>query len=283
MIKLLLIGGSGFLGSHFNRLFQSKYHIHNIIHQGTIEGIDKYTRLNLTEFEIDIDFQPDFVCYFAAISNPNTCEVNFQLSFNVNVLAAIKWANYAHNLNIPFLYTSTDLVFDGKKGNYSEFSQTNPLNVYGKHKLTFEQYALSHLPNCIIARLPLLAGNSINGRDSFIGPMLNALKLGNLVSVFTDEYRSVANVNDICLGISNLLKSKFRGIIHLPGPQRLSRFEIGVQLCDKFNLDTSLLNPCLQLSIQMPAARPSDCSMISQKGNELNWSPKDFKASLGDY
>ena len=283
MKKLLVTGISGFLGWHVAHYLQDDYELLGIYHKTKpeLKGIP-LTSLDITDNQSVSIFlnknQPDAILHLAANSNPNQCEQD-ESSNNINVKATINLAKWASERNIPFLFTSTDLVFDGKNAPYSEDSITNPIMVYGRQKLEAEQKVLAIYPNAIIARMPLMYGTPSNGLG-YMNAWIRNLKEGKQVYCFTDEYRTTTSGSDAARGLFLLLEKNQRGIFHLGGKDRISRFDFAHRMAEAFGLSKELIIPSLQKDVQMPAKRPADVSLVSTKAYEIGFNPGSVEEEL---
>jgi len=179
-----------------------------------------------------------------------------------------------------YLFTSTDLVFDGKNGPYSESSKANPIMVYGQQKLEAERKVLDIYPNAIVARMPLMYGMPTNGLG-FMNAWIRNLKEGKQVYCFTDEYRTTTSGSDAAAGLFLLLKKNQGGIFHLGGRERISRFDFAIRMAEVFRLPKELIIPSLQKDVQMPAKRPPDVSLVSKKAYEFGFNPNRLEVELG--
>jgi len=162
MKKILVTGISGFLGWHVAHHLQDDFELVGSYfnNRPRLKNIPSYS-FDLSNEKLTVgildDLGLDGILHLAANSNPNKCEQD-KSSNNINVTATINLAKWASKRKIPFLFTSTDLVFDGKNGPYTESSNTNPIMVYGQQKLEAEQKVLDIYPNAIVARMPLMYG-----------------------------------------------------------------------------------------------------------------------------
>jgi len=162
--SILITGISGFLGYHlYNELYDNNnivglYHSNRPdLPKAKLYSCDITDIINIESTLIEKKF--DIVFHLAAFSKTGLCEQNPEKSYDINVLGTKNIFQYSYKNKIPLIFTSTDLVFDGVKGNYSEKDKANPINIYGKHKLLAEQNIRSKEDNIWIARMPLLLGN----------------------------------------------------------------------------------------------------------------------------
>jgi dTDP-4-dehydrorhamnose reductase len=283
MKKLLVTGISGFLGWHIAEHLQSDYQLLGIYNKTKpdLKNI-QLEQLDLTDQSAVAIFlkehQPDAILHLAANSNPNDCEQN-PLSQIINVEVTEHLAKYSAAQNIPFLFTSTDLVFDGKSAPYTTTDSPNPIMIYGKQKLAAEQKILKFFPKAIIARMPLMYGLPKNGLG-FMNAWLRNLQAGKNVYCFTDEYRTATFGGDAAQGFFALLKNKASGIFHLGGPERMSRFEFATAMAEHFGLDENLIIPSLQKEVKMAAKRPADVSLVSESTFQIGFFPKKISENL---
>ena len=286
MKKLLVTGISGFLGWHIAQHLQDDWQVQGIYQNNKSDNeIIQTDSLNLTDNQSVTNYlkqyQPDAILHLAANSNPNNCEQN-PLSNNINVKATIHLAKWCAIQNIPFIFTSTDLVFDGKNAPYAEADSANPIMIYGKQKLEAEQQVLQIYPQATIARMPLMYGMPSNGLG-FMNAWVKNLKEGKNIYCFTDEYRTAASGSDAARGLFLLLEKKVNGIFHLGGKERLSRFEFASQVAEYFGLDKKLIIPSLQKDVQMPAKRPADVSLSCNKAFAIGYQPKSLIGNLHEF
>ena len=283
MKKLLVTGISGFLGWHIAEHNQSGWQVNGIYQNNKPHHPEiQLNQLDLTDNQSVINYlqqyRPDAILHLAANSNPNDCEQN-PLSNNINVKATIHLAKWCAKQDIPFVFTSTDLVFEGNNAPYAETDTTNPVMIYGKQKLEAEQKILQIYPQATIARMPLMYGMPSNGLG-FMNAWMRNLKEGKNIYCFTDEYRTAASGSDAARGLFLLLEKKVNGIFHLGGKERLSRFEFATQMAEYFGLDKNLIITSLQKDVQMPAKRPADVSLNSNKAFTLGYKVNSLHQNL---
>jgi dTDP-4-dehydrorhamnose reductase len=90
----------------------------------------------------------------------------------------------------------------------------------------------------------------------------------------------VTSARSVCEAIKIFIEKSTRGIYHLGGNERLSRFEMGELICDIYGFDKKYLKPSLQKDVKMPALRPRDVSLANNKMKSLGWNPGLFKDEL---
>ncbi len=282
--RLLITGGSGFLGTHLIPIATRQWEVHNVVHQNdaAYEAAVAH-KVNLNDFYNTLQtirlLKPDFVLHMAANANANHCQTFPWSGWKINVEASAILAKVCAQEKIGFAFASTDLVFDGEQGNYKEEDTTNPISKYGMQKEEAEKLILQHHPSAAIIRLPLMFGSPAIAKQNFLAEMISKLTRREKVNLFTDEYRSVCGANSVAKGIVKLM-SEVQGIIHLGGSQRLSRYEFGMMAAKIFGLDTSLIVGCKQSEVRMAAPRPKDVSLNSDKAIYLGFRPLSSEEEL---
>lgn len=223
--------------------------------------------------------EPDAVIHAAAAADPNFCQNNPVLSEQINIHASIVIAQACAGRSLPCAFTSTDLVFDGTAPPYREEDRTAPLNLYGEQKVSAEQHMLSINPRTIICRMPLMYGDAPAGAKSFIQPLIQTLREGKTLKLFTDEYRTPLTASDAAEGLLLALHHTEQRILHLGGPQRLSRYDIGTLLVEALHIKGNL-TPSRQRDIVMAAPRAADVSLDSTRATALGFKPKSMREVL---
>jgi dTDP-4-dehydrorhamnose reductase len=158
------------------------------------------------------------------------------------------------------VYVSTDLVFDGERAPYAETDEPNPLSVYGRTKLAGER-----APASTVVRLALTYGPrpSVDARPSFVERVIERAFRGERVSLYFDEFRTPIYVEDAARALALLVEDpKLPAIVHLGGPERVSRFEMGSKALAEFGLPSDLAEPRSRLE-NAGAPRPRDVSLTS--------------------
>lgn len=271
---ILITGASGFLGFHFLKLQHPDVLFYGIGRKNLSSFIPHYESLDLTNAKAYIKYfntvKPDAVFHFAALADLGYCEKNKEESFKINVEATTLVTNLAAEYNIPLVFASTDMVFDGEKGHYTESNQPNPINRYGEHKLTAEEKVKAIYPNTLITRLPLMFGELDASEKNHFSSLISSLKGNQATHCFVDEYRTIASANTIAEGIMDIY-NKAKGIYHLGGVERLSRFEFALKIARHYKLNQSFVIPSSQQSINFGYKRPADVSMVSQKAISLGF------------
>ena len=190
----------------------------------------------------------------------------------VTVEAAVVAARAAYAAGARFVFFSTDLVFDGRTGNYNEGAAVGPLLSYAAMKAEAEALVRSEHSGAVVIRTSLMVGESgIMIRPSY---ECESLVRGQPVELYRDEYRSPTHVDDVAHAAWELCAHEVSGTFHVAGPERLSRVELGRLLCELFRF-----NPALIREVDRPPSRPRDTSLDSRRAASLlGWLPRSLSS-----
>lgn len=204
---------------------------------------------------------PAAIIHCAAMSKSPECQANPTLARKTNVESTALLAELA--AEIPFLLFSTDLVFNGRHGNYLETDAVEPLSVYAETKLAAEQIVLAN-PRHTVIRTSLNGGTSPSGDRGFNEQIRRAWQAGQTLNLFCDEYRSPIPAAITARAVWELLTRKQAGLFHVAGTEKMSRAEIGAALAARW----PQLNPKFTVSSLRDyrgAPRSPDTSLRSAK------------------
>jgi dTDP-4-dehydrorhamnose reductase len=179
------------------------------------------------EFQKD---KPQLIVHCAAISTIAEAQANPALARRVNVEVTRLLAELA--AEVQFAFFSSDLVFDGRKGNYLETDATHPIHVYGETKLAAEEIVLKN-PRHLVVRTSLNAGVSRAGNRGFNEQLRRALQAGQGMTLFTDEFRCPIPAVETARAVWELARKNCAGIFHVAGAEKLSRWQIGQLLVER--------------------------------------------------
>jgi len=166
--------------------------------------------------------------------------------FDANITAFLESLEYileeTKKRNARFLFLSTDAVFDGEKGRYTEDDPVCPGDAYGAGKAHAETLIRSRFPNTVIERTSYVYGRIGDMFDKRTTEMFSAVKEKKSIERFTDYFRSPTLVNDLASALWELIRSDFSGTIHIAG-KRKSIFELSCDLARAFGYDGTLIHP----------------------------------------
>jgi dTDP-4-dehydrorhamnose reductase len=265
---LLITGASGLLGWNLCRYFlRQGYDVAGTYHRNRPDLAVQLLPLDL-EDEESIERAAtagdwNAVIHAAAMTNPDACEQKERQAFEVNVAATRRLLALVPAA-ARLIYVSTDLVFDGAKGDYREEDPPNPLNTYARTKLEAECTAFDR-PGAIVARAALIYGQPSPFSGGFLAWLAERFKNRETVPLFKDQYRSPLYMGDLCRAIQLLIEREPRHrLYHLGGSQRVSRVEFGETYAELFGRDRRLISP-VSFDRSKFAARGEDCSLDSSR------------------
>jgi dTDP-4-dehydrorhamnose reductase len=257
-----ITGAGGLIGSHLVRLASACAPDDDVI------GLTR-RQLDLADFPAlcrSFERQPPrLIIHCAAVSKSTACQQNPALARKINVEVTAQLAELA--AGVPLVFLSTDLVFDGRQGNYLESAHVNPLGVYGETKAEAEQIVLAH-PRNIVIRTSLNGGISPTGDRGFNEEIRRAWQQGRALNFFTDEFRCPIPVVATARAIWELALGNQPGLYHVAGSERLSRWQIGQLLAERWPQLNPKLKPGL-LQDYPGAPRSPDTSLNSARAQKL--------------
>jgi dTDP-4-dehydrorhamnose reductase len=268
-MKVLVIGASGLVGSHCLKYFKEK----NIEVIGTYRNFKTDDTVFFDPFEEncfnfleEIDFKPEVIIHCGALTNVDYCEDHQKESENQTLTSTEIIAEYCKKNNSRLVYISTDYVFDGLKGPYSEDDKTNPINVYGKHKLEAELVA-DKIGNCIIARVTNVYGEEERSKN-FIANLLNLINSDSEknFNLPFDQFATPIYAGDIAKMIYLLVIDNKKGIYNLSSTDYYNRYQLAQKVKSYFKKTNHIiLNPISTKSLNQKAKRPLNGGLINIK------------------
>ena len=254
-----ITGAAGLIGSELLRQAKSSHRVIGL----TREQLDLTDSSKvLAAFDRD---RPRMIIHCAALSQSPECQANPPLARKLNVDVTALLAELA--ASIPFIFFSTDLIFDGTTGNYDESAAPNPLSVYGETKVAAERIVMAN-PQHTIIRTSINGGTSRGGNRGFNEQLRWAWQEGKSLRLFTDEFRSPIPAAVTARAVWELVAAKATGIYHIGGGRKLSRFQIGQLLAARW----PGLNPKIEPASRAEhrgAPRPADTSLNCAKAQRL--------------
>ncbi len=268
-MRILITGASGLLGLN---LALETTRRHTVI--GTVNSrqlrTDAFTviQTNLlapgaVERLLD-STQPDWVIHCAALAHLEACEADPLMAQQLNTELPRTLASHVARSGARLLHVSTDSVFDGLRGDYGEDDIPTPVGVYSRTKYFAEQAVAEADPTAIIARLSIY-GWSMDGHRSLSEFFFNNLSQGNAVMGFSDVYFCPMLVNHLAELFIQMLEKKLHGIYHVVSEESLSKYEFGVRIARRFDLDDSLIKPTSITQSGMKTARSPNLTLRADK------------------
>jgi len=259
LTRILITGASGLLGINL-ALEIAKHH--------TVFGVVNRHSLKTSAFEVlKADLlrpgalenvlevtRPDWVIHCAALANLEACKQDPVLAARLNTELPEKLATLVARSGARLIHVSTDAVFDGKRGDYSEDDAPNPINIYARTKLDGELAVRQANPQAIIARVNLF-GWSLSGKRSLAEFFYYKLSAGERVNGFTDVFFCPLLVNHMAGVFLAMLEKGLSGLYHVVNRDCLTKYDFGLAIASKFRLDGALIKPVSVLASGLQAPR----------------------------
>jgi len=299
MRRLLVVGGTGLVGSHLVDEASSR----GMEIMGTYHSRDPgeggFERLDVRDEplvrEVLEGFGPDGVILSAAISDVDQCEKDPESAWNVNVEGTLNMAMLCSELGCPLMLVSSEYVFNGlKEYPYHEGDGVDPLSIYGRTKVEGERIVLDASPANKVARVSVVYGwRGRSQRDNMVLKIIRRLRDGKEIDLYDDQWNCptyapmcASMMIDLLLMETETLAS-FQGqearIYHVCGGECVTRYGLGQAVAEIFDLDPSLLNPISIDDVGGIAPRPRKaCLDVERVEAELNISIPSLERTLED-
>ncbi|MBS1494576.1 MAG: sugar nucleotide-binding protein [Bacteroidetes bacterium] len=246
--RVLITGGSGFLGQYLNTELNNKFEIM------TTFRTNPGNCLNYRSASIDLrnqsalsnlfkNFKPEIIIHTAAYSTPDICnktEKEDVINFNINLLKTL--SEKANEYNSKLIFTSTDLVYKSNDVLINEGGALEPKSLYAETKVIAEEVLKENCKDYIILRTSLLYGLGLSHTRTHFQNMLEALENNEKVNLFFNQYRTPLEAKDGARIISELIEKNISNeIINFGGAEKISRYAMGELVCDVFGFDKNNL------------------------------------------
>jgi len=289
-LRILVTGANGLLGQSLLYVAQGRHEL-LATGRGPARGNHfgfPYAELDTTrpeDFErVLTEFRPDVVIHSAAMTQVDDCEKDPDTCQKLNVDATRHCAEACARHGVHLIFISTDFIFDGKEGPYSEDALPAPLSVYGWSKLHAEEAVKASGARYTIARTVLVIGYVPGlSRSNIILWARGALQRRERIRVVDDQVRSPTWSVDLAEGCLRIAECGAEGIYHLSGPDTMSILELVKQVAVHAQLDASLIDVVSSESLGQPAKRPPVTGFdISKARKDLGFNPHSFSEVLDE-
>ena len=254
MKKIFITGSAGQLGQALIKLFKSRYEIISTS-RSTYNKTDYF--LDITDPILTKDLIaticPDIIINLAALTDVDLCEKKPELANSINFYGV---QNLVNAFNGPIIHLSTDYVFDGAKGQYSEGDATNPINEYGRTKLEGEQYLAKNSNDSLIIRTNVLYDYASNSNASFLDWIVHSLYDKKVINVVDDQINNPTWTRSLAVVIDRAIRTELNGLIHWGDADWISRYEFALKIAESFNLKKDLIEPIKTTELKQTAIRP---------------------------
>lgn len=290
-MRILITGSNGLLGQKIVKICLERGLNFVATSKGENRNPDcpnvNYLSLDISNvLEINKIFQfyyPTHVIHTAAITNVDYCEDHQEECQLVNVDSTHFLFNACIQYKSHFQLLSTDFVFDGEKGNYSEQDKVNPLSVYAKSKVDGENILInSEYNNWSIVRTIIVYGEGHNlSRSNIVLWALEALKSGKDLTIVDDQFRAPTWADDLAWACLEIILRDKKGIFHISGPETMSIINLVYRIADHFKLPKNQVSPIHSDTLNQAAHRPPKTGFnLEHSRKELNYSPLTLEKTL---
>jgi len=221
---------------------------------GTFYQLDITDRESLLKLVKEV--KPRVVVHTAAFTNVDGCETERELAWQVNVGGTANVAQACREIGAKLVHISSDYIFDGKSGPYSEDDQPHPISYYGLTKWESERKVQSILEDYVIARTTILYGYAPYVRPNFVTWTIQMLRQGKRIKVVTDQVGSPTLADNLARMIIRAIELDKRGVYNMVGGECIDRYSFSLKIAKHFDLDPSLIEPVTTDRLQQTAPRP---------------------------
>lgn len=266
--KILITGSTGMLGRRVIKLLLSKttHKIFGISRSGTSIGNAININLDLTDIkrlkEILEDIKPDIIIHTAALVRVDQCEMNLEYANLLHSVVTKSLATHSHDTR--FIYFSTDSVYDGNRGFYTELDEPNPINNYAISKLNGERSALL-CPNSLVLRGNIYGFHEPPGTHSLAEWALSEFQKGNQINGFTDSYFNPLYTGQLAWILLELSGLNLKGILNVGTDLGVSKYEFLCMLAQEFGFKKDMVRKSTIGENETVAKRPKNTILNTQR------------------
>jgi len=293
MKKILVTGSNGLLGQKVIEILTGLKSVDII---ATSRNVDKIVDVKGYDFEL-LDLtnhvetgyiirihNPDIIINTAAMTQVDKCEEQKAECWKINVEALKNLVKCSNDVKAQLIHLSSDFVFDGTGGPYTENDIPNPLSYYGLSKWEGEKIIKDRADKWTIVRTILVYGVNRTTRSNIVLWVKNSLEAGKPIQVVNDQFRAPTLVDDLANACIEMGVREKTGIFHISGPEMMSIVDIAYKVAGYYKLDTSLITPISSAELNEIAQRPRSTGFVLDKAKkELNYLPHPFEDGLKIY
>jgi len=286
--RILIVGSNGMLGQRLIEFYKKLNDV--VLLAASVEEKSVFDDADYVQADISnrneikkvvYDFCPDFIINAAAYTNVDKSESERELAWKINVKGVEYLSEAARVLDSHLIHISTDYIFDGKNGPYTENDTPNPLGYYGRTKLASENtLKISGCKNTIL-RTNVLYGTAKFSRPDFVKWVVESLREKKEIKIVDDQINNPTFIDDLVQGINKIVEQHKEGIYNIGGNEFLNRYDFTLMIAEYFNLDKNLIKKIKTEELNQPARRPLKSGLITIKAqSELGYKPHTILQTL---
>lgn len=286
--RIIIAGSNGMLGQRliefYNKLNDVELISTSVEEKSVFDDVD-YVQADISNRneikKVVYDFCPDFIINAAAYTNVDKSESERELAWKINVKGVEYLSETARVLDSHLIHISTDYIFDGKNGPYTENDTPNPLGYYARTKLASENtLKISGCKNTIL-RTNVLYGTAKFSRPDFVKWVVESLRANKEIRIVDDQINNPTFIDDLVQGINKIVELRKEGIYNIGGNEFLNRYEFTLMIAEYFKLDKNLVKKIKTEELNQPARRPLKSGLITIKAqSELGYKPHTINQAL---
>lgn len=271
MEKIIIIGGSGLTGSTLANMATEYFDVYAtyLSNPASVPNCE-FFQLNIVNSKDVLllikRLTPDVVVHTVGIASVDYCETNPKEAWRIHVEGTKNVVDACEKVGSKIIFMSTDYVFDGERGYYTEDDEPSPISVYAETKLEAEKVIQRARINYAIVRPSVIYG--WHPRARFLNWVLQKLTKKETVPAFVDQYSCPTLVYNIAEALLALAKSEKTGIYHTVGSSCVNRFEFAKKIALTFGFDENLIEPIHSDEIKQVARRPKKLCLDNTKAQK---------------
>ncbi|MGB9592080.1 MAG: dTDP-4-dehydrorhamnose reductase [Candidatus Kryptoniota bacterium] len=266
--RILVTGANGLLGKKVVEVFRRESD-YEIIPTSTRRAADISMQLDITNKEnvreVFSLVHPDIIINTAAYTNVDKAEEEREVAYLVNATGVANLGEISRIHGSKVVHISTDYVFDGLKGNYTEESRPEPINYYGRTKLAGENLLKAQTDNYAIVRTQVLYGYARDVKKNFALWVIENLYSGRPIAIVTDQIGNPTLADELAYALLRVCEKDVIGVYHFSGNDALSRYDFAKLIADVFALPADLITPIKSPELNQTARRPTNSTFICLK------------------
>jgi len=232
MKKIYIAGCGGMLGEAFYRQFRDHYDLKCTdidVNENWLSYLDFRDYENYRKDVLL--FKPDYLFHLGAYTDLEFCELHENETYITNTLAVENAVYIANQLDIPLLYISTAGIFDGKKPQYDDWDQPNPLGVYARSKYMGERFVIENANRYLVCRAGWMMGAGPKKDKKFIQKLMKQIKEGKKeLYVVNDKDGTPTYTQDFAKTVKKLIEKEYWGLYNCVCKGQTSRLEVAQEL-----------------------------------------------------